>query len=208
MPNACRRSCYVPRVQVRALRSDELKTAAEMLALAFDADPLFAYCLPRERSRATWLRWFHLRALGECHAVGGAFTLEGGPEAGAIGIYPARTWPPTWQSLLRATPFPPGLPPHRLVTVGLPAEQRLHAFHPKVPHVYVYVLGVHPSQQGRGLGGALLSHAAAVAKESGAVSHLETSNPDNVRLYRRFGFEVVGEVATGGPPVWAMTTGA
>jgi ribosomal protein S18 acetylase RimI-like enzyme len=90
---------------------------------------------------------------------------------------------------------------------GLHLEGRIHALHPAEPHLYVYVLGVHPSQKGRGLGGALLRHVAGIAKAAGVVAHLETSNPDNLGLYRRFGYEVQAEVTShGGPPVWTMTT--
>lgn len=70
-----------------------------------------------------------------------------------------------------------------------------------------YVLGVHPSQKGRGLGGALLCDVEGIAKSERVVAHLETSNPDNLGLYRRFGYEVQEEItAHGGPPLWTMTT--
>ncbi|MBX3192069.1 MAG: GNAT family N-acetyltransferase [Labilithrix sp.] len=190
----------------RPLRDDELETAAATLALAFMNDPIFVFMMPAPKAREAWLRWFHLRALRECKSVGGAFTVEG-PEAGAIGLYPPGAWPPALRNLIGAIPIPPGLPPHRLITRGLRLERRIHALHPAAKHLYVYVLGVHPSKKGRGLGGALLRHAASLAREAGAVSHLETSNPDNLSLYRRFGFEVTSEVtAHGGPPVWVMTT--
>jgi ribosomal protein S18 acetylase RimI-like enzyme len=194
-------------VDIRPLRRSELSTAAAILSLAFDADPLFRYFLPRPASRAKWLRWFHLRALNEAFAVGGAFTPAGGPETGAIAIYPPGAWPPSLLGELGATPLPRGLPPWRWVRWGLHLESRIHALHPAEPHLYVYVLGVHPSQKGRGLGGALLRHAAGLAKAAGVVAHLETSNPENLGLYRRFGYEVQVEVTShGGPPVWTMTT--
>jgi ribosomal protein S18 acetylase RimI-like enzyme len=179
-----------------------------MLTLAFERDPLFVDFLPKPASRAKWLRWFHLRALNEAFAVGGAYTLEAGPEAGAIGIYPPGAWPPSLLAELVAAPLPPGVPPWRFVRSGLHLERRIHALHPADRHLYVYVLGVHPSQKGRGLGGALLRHVTELAKIAEVVAHLETSNPDNVSLYRRFGFEVEAEITShGGPPVWTMTTG-
>lgn len=194
-------------MQVRPLLAAELTLAVETLALAFDADPLFCDFLPRPAERAKWLRWFHARALSECLAVGGAFTLEGGPATGVMGIYPPGTWPPSLLAELRAAPFPPSLPSWRFVHRGLRLDRRIHGLHPAGPHVYVYVLGVHPSQKARGLGGALLRHAGSIAKAAGVPSHLETSNPDNLSLYRHFGYEVRTELTShGGPPVWTMTT--
>lgn len=194
-------------MSIRPLRHTEIATAAGTLALAFDGDPLFRYFFPDAKDRAKWLRWFHRRALGEAHAVNGAFVLETGPQTGILGLYPPGRWPPKVRDLVGATPFPPGIPPWRLLVDGIPIEQRMHRLHPHAPHVYVYVLGVHPSLRGRGLGGVLLRHAGAIAKAAGVVSHLETSNPENLGLYRRFGFEVKNEIDShGGPPVWTMTT--
>jgi ribosomal protein S18 acetylase RimI-like enzyme len=191
---------------VRPLLRPELQVAAHTLALAFDADPLFLDLLPAPAARQKWLDWFFLRALKESFAVGGAFTLEGGPEVAVMGLYPSGTWP-SWLGEIRATSLPPGIPTWRFVRSGLHVERRIHELHPEGPHLYLYVLGVHPSQKGRGLGGALLRHAMASARAAGVVSHLETSNPDNLSLYRRFGFETREEITShGGPPIWTMTT--
>lgn len=195
------------RVNVRPLLRSEVEAAAATLALAFDGDPFFRYLLPRPASRARWLNWFHRCALRESFAVGGAFTVEGGPDAGAMGVYPPGTWPPSWGAKLRAWPPPPGVPSWRFFRAGLHVDRRIHALHPAGRHLYVYVLGVHPSRKGRGLGGVLLRKAASLADAAGVPSHLETSNPDNLGLYRRFGYAVKTEITThGGPPVWTMST--
>jgi len=196
---------------VRPLRENELETATQTLALAFDDDPLFRYLMPGRRTRPPWIRWFHRRALRECLRVGGALTIDG-PEVAVVGLYPAHTWPPSFLASVRTFPLPPlpwALPPPRLLTVGLGIESRIHRAHPSEPHVYIYVLGVHPLQKGKGFGGALLRHAKKLAEDAGARGHLETSNPVNLSLYRRFGYEVTETIEVrGAPPVWTMTTGA
>ena len=74
------------------------------------------------------------------------------------------------------------------------------ALHPHEPHWYLPLIGVDPAYQGRGLGSALLSHAAAMADEAGLPAYLEATNLNNRRLYERHGFEVVGEIQYGSSP--------
>jgi ribosomal protein S18 acetylase RimI-like enzyme len=193
-------------MRVRPLQRAELAVAAATFVLAFDGDPLFRDFLPRPEERAKWLRWLFVRALRESLAVGGAFTLDDGPEAASICLYPPGAWPPSLLGVLRAAPLPPAIPSWRFMRHGLALEHRIHTLHPAEPHVYVFVLGVHPSRQGRGLGGALLRHAEELARAANVPSHLETANPVNLSLYRRFGYEVQTELTShGGPPVWTMT---
>ena len=194
---------------IRPLHADEIRPAAATLALAFMDDPLFRYMMPGERARRAWLQWFHHRALAECHRAGGALTI-GGPDVGVAGFYPPGTWPSSLRALLTSVPmlpFPHVLPPPRLATVGLRVEHRMSRVHPPEPHLYLYVLGVHPTQKGKGLGGALLRHLAAIANEANVRSHLETANPVNVSLYRKFGYEITTTIDVGAaPPLWTMTT--
>jgi ribosomal protein S18 acetylase RimI-like enzyme len=49
-------------------------------------------------------------------------------------------------------------------------------------------------RQGRGLGSALLKAGLARCDAEGAAAYLESSNPKNVPLYERHGFEVIGLV--------------
>jgi len=195
---------------VRPLRKDELATAASTLALAFDDDPLFRFFVPAPARRMATLRWFHQSALQECFAVGGAFTLvDGGPEAGALALLPPGAWPTPLHRTLRAVALPRALPTLRLIRAGLHLEHKIRALHPAQPHVYVYLLGVHPERKGQGKGATLLRHARAMSAEAGCVTHLETSNPVNLPFYKRFGLEVATEITShGGPPVWTMTTRA
>ena len=191
---------------VRVLRREEIGPAARTLALAFDDDPIFRYLLPRADQRAGWLRWFHTRTLTESFISRGAHVIEDGPQLGVIGLFAPGAWPPRFLSTLRAAPLPRHLPTLRLLTAGLPIEAQMRVRHPRAPHVYVYVVGVHPTRKGQGLGGALLRKAVDDADRAGVAAYLETSNPVNLDLYRRFGFEVDGEIRVGAAPtVWTMT---
>nr|WP_257785612.1 GNAT family N-acetyltransferase [Pedobacter steynii] len=59
-------------------------------------------------------------------------------------------------------------------------------FHPTEPHWYLPMIGVDPAHQGAGVGSALM---------------IESSNPKNISLYKRHGFEVIGTIQSGNSPV-------
>lgn len=189
---------------VREMKKDERRDLVAMLSESFLEDPLFVWFLPEERARRSWLAWFHNRVLNETVPHGGAFTLDS-PSDGAVLVYPPGKWPPSALASFAAWPVPPGLPSWRFLVQGLHVDSRIHASHPKGSHLYIYVLGVHPKQKGKGLGGALLRHALAIADAAHVESYLETANPVNLPLYRKFGFEVTSEITThGGPALWTM----
>ena len=73
--------------------------------------------------------------------------------------------------------------------------------------MYLDAIGVDPSQQGHGVGTALMRAGLERARELGVDAFLETGVAANVHYYDRFGFEVVeaGEV-DGGPHIWFMRT--
>jgi ribosomal protein S18 acetylase RimI-like enzyme len=73
--------------------------------------------------------------------------------------------------------------------------------HPDQPHWYLPMIGVEPSRQGRGHGAALLRHQLARCDDEGTLAYLESSNPRNISLYLRHGFEITGEIQAGSSPV-------
>jgi ribosomal protein S18 acetylase RimI-like enzyme len=72
--------------------------------------------------------------------------------------------------------------------------------------MYLLLLGIDPSQQGRGLSTPLLQPSLDLFDQQGLPCYLDTHNPNNVSLYQRFGFEVVHEGDIPGTSVqhWAM----
>lgn len=73
--------------------------------------------------------------------------------------------------------------------------------HPQEPHWYLPFIGVDPSVQGRGVGAALMKQAVTRFDADGVVAYLESSNPRNISLYERFGFERTGEIQMGNAPL-------
>ena len=89
-------------------------------------------------------------------------------------------------------------------TVGeVLGEMDVH--HPKEPHWYLSTIGVDAAHQGKGLGAKLLQGGLARCDEEGLIAYLESSNPANISLYERHGFNVEAEIRKGdSPPVFPM----
>lgn len=82
-------------------------------------------------------------------------------------------------------------------------DDAVHAALPTYPFWYLGVLGTHPDSAGRGWGRAVMRAGLARAAADGLPAILETSNPANVELYRRAGWEVVGSLSEP-VPTWIM----
>jgi ribosomal protein S18 acetylase RimI-like enzyme len=83
--------------------------------------------------------------------------------------------------------------------------EQMGTCHPHEPHWYLPMIGVHPREQGRGCGSALLRRALARCDRDGLPAYLESTNPRNVSLYKRFGFKPVGWIQTASsPPIIPM----
>jgi ribosomal protein S18 acetylase RimI-like enzyme len=86
-----------------------------------------------------------------------------------------------------------------------PIFEQMASFHPNEPHWYLPMIGVEPSRQGNGIGSALLQNTLANCDADGLPAYLESSNPKNISLYERFGFEQIGTIRSGdAPPLFPM----
>lgn len=71
---------------------------------------------------------------------------------------------------------------------------------------YLQFIGVRPSAQRTGLGGAAARAGLELARAAGKPAWVEVMNPENLGYYRHLGFETVVEfdIPEAGPHVWAM----
>lgn len=90
--------------------------------------------------------------------------------------------------------------PHRMEEIGGFMAQ-MDNFHPKEPCWYLPMIAADPFATGQGLGAALMKHALAIIDSAGLPAYLESSNPRNISLYARHGFEAMGEIQVGSSPV-------
>ena len=79
--------------------------------------------------------------------------------------------------------------------------EAMSTYHPQDPCWYLPMIAVDPNHQGMGIGAQLMKHALAMIDSYGALAYLESSNPKNISLYERHGFEQMGQIRVGGSPI-------
>lgn len=166
-----------------------------VLMLAFSSDPMARWVNPDPSQYLNHFSSF-ARAFG-----GGAFSNESAYYID--GYCGAALW------------LPPGSSPDEEVMINLmevSASNSIKAdiygvfeemsnYHPSEPHWYLPLIGVDPSQQNKGYGSALMKHALTMCDRDNQPAYLESSNPRNISLYERHGFEVIGKIQVGSSPI-------
>lgn len=190
-----------------AAATSDLEQPARDLAAAFSDYPMFQWFMRTDaRREAALLDLFRLMLREIGHPQGKVMRPATGGAA-AVWIPSSRmTANPLWRELIS---LPTLIRATGLARFGRMAAMReaMDKNHPMdTPHMYLWLLGVHPSAQGLGVGSRLLSAGLAEADAQGLPAFLETSTESNVALYRRHGFEVTGDyfIQPGSPPTWTM----
>lgn len=194
-------------IDVSPVRRTDIPGLAGALARAFFDDPVMKWVQPdADRRRAALPGLFG--ALTRYHFLAG----RGSEVAVAdVGVGAAALWDPPGRQV--HTPreqlamLPAVLRAFRgRLAAGRAVSDLMKASHPEEPHWYLAVLGSDPFVRGCGFGYALLQSRLERCDAEYAPAYLESSNPDNVPYYERFGFEVTGEIVLpdGGPSLWPM----
>jgi ribosomal protein S18 acetylase RimI-like enzyme len=193
---------------IATLRRDQLRDASQVLARAFDDDPVFRYLYPASRRR----RWSCRSFLGAVARDGVPFgevwvATDAGRVIGAAGWLPDGAYPPSrWRAVRQLVASWPALLTLHTFRDGLRYLTETEKLHPKEPSWYLAVIGIDPERQGEGLGGKLLDVVLDRLDATHVPAYLETSTEGNVAWYRHHGFEVQHEIrpAPNGPPIWTM----
>ena len=98
--------------------------------------------------------------------------------------------------------------PARALARVMAYDRAVHAALPATPFWYLGVLGTHPAHAGRRWGHAVMRAGLRRAAADGLPAMLETSNPANVELYRRAGWEVANVVEAAPLTIWIMLSRA
>jgi GNAT superfamily N-acetyltransferase len=197
----------VTRIDVRAARRDDVHELSATLGRAFFDDPVMAWMLPNAGPRARKLPRIFATMTRHHHLAGGGVEVA----LGDAGIGAAALWDPPGRataSRLEEMLMIPGFIRAfgSRVAVAQAAQEAMHRVHPEEPHWYLAVIGSGPSVRGKGFGQALMRSRLDRVDAEHAPAYLESTKPDNVPYYQRFGFEVTGEIVlpNGGPSLWPM----
>ncbi|MBV8186730.1 MAG: GNAT family N-acetyltransferase [Alphaproteobacteria bacterium] len=180
---------------VTSATAEDKAVAIAVLTLAFAGDPATRWTWPDPKGYLTAFARFAEAFGGAAFAKGSAHYIDGA--ATALWLPPgSEPDEAAMVELFEATADP------ATANDGPQVMQQMASYHPREPHWYLPLLGVDPARQGQGLGGRLLEHATRLFDRDGAVAYLESSNPRNVSLYQRHGFEELGRIQVGSSPVF------
>jgi ribosomal protein S18 acetylase RimI-like enzyme len=191
---------------VRRVVPADVPTLVEVLARAFDDDPVPQWLFRGDRRRRRGLRTFFAIQLRHMYLERGEVYTTADLAGAAMWSPPGRQRP-GWRDLMRLVPVMPYL-------TGLgrdtPEAARLlsavDAARPHEAHWYLATLGTDPDRQRSGVGSALLRAVLDNVDTEGLPAYLESSKETNLSFYGQHGFEVTGEIRTprGGPTLWLM----
>jgi ribosomal protein S18 acetylase RimI-like enzyme len=189
---------------LRRATGADVPALGKMLARAFWDDPVACWACKPERLRPAMLERFHSARLRQLLAHEAVWTTDALSSA-ALWASPgnAHTTPRQDLELMAGELRPRLVWRLPLVASGLLRVQRAHPHDP--PHWYLAVLGTDPSEQGQGLGSAMLRPVLELCDSDGVAAYLESSKERNIDFYARHGFRVTGELRLPrGPSVWPM----
>jgi ribosomal protein S18 acetylase RimI-like enzyme len=199
MVGFCSEADLMTRPIIKTATASDEASAIAVVVLAFSTDPAARWTWP---DPDRYLRHFPdaIRAFGgKAFAHDSAYCVDG--------YSGAALW------------LPPGISPDEEVLMavlqgtgsaqfqqdGVAVVEQMGRYHPQEPHWYLPFIGVDPSQQGKGHGSALMQHGLVPCDRDQALAYLESSNPKNIPLYERHGFELLGTIQVGtSPPIFPM----
>jgi ribosomal protein S18 acetylase RimI-like enzyme len=179
---------------IGVMTPEDESAAIQTIVLAFAADPMARWTWPNAKN--------YLAAMPRMVPAFGGRAFERGSAYRTAGYRGIALW------------LPPGVEPdddglnevmqstvsESQLEAGAAVFEQMAKYHPQEPHWYLPLIGVDPAHQGKGIGDALMSYALDRCDRERVPAYLESSNPRNISLYRRHGFEPVGTIQAGSSP--------
>jgi ribosomal protein S18 acetylase RimI-like enzyme len=190
------------KLNIKAAAPSEQAQAVNTIVLAFSADPAARWAYPAAHEYLTHFPAFVRAFGGRAFARGSAYCAQNAEGCAGAALWLAPGVEPDEEALVALL---------RSTVQGRAREEVFEVFeqmgryHPSEPHWYLPLIGVDPARRGRGYGSALMEHALAHCDRDRTPAYLESSNPKNIPLYERHGFELLGTIQVGSsPPVFPM----
>ena len=194
------------------LKSPEIDRASEILAQAFNQDPMFRYLgigeAEQARVNVDALKWFCKMGLRNCQPYNHIYTTADDLKGVAAWIPPGKSEMNIWQVLSMLFALPGKVGWHRLgrcLSLFSTLIER-ESDEMTEPHWTLSLLGVAPSDRGQGIGSLLLQPVFEQADREGMPCYLATFTEQAVRFYQKHRFVILwqGEVSGGSPCIWTM----
>lgn len=201
-------------IEPNNLLASQKDRLSEVLASAFNDDPLYLHIFPDNNERSRSLKRLFGAVVGYSLKYGQVNSTPSVAGA-ACWLSPGNTKVTFWRMLRTGLAFQRTMA--RLssdargqLMQALAYSDEIHTRLVAGPamnsHWYLWALGVSPTSQGQGIGGQLIRPVLLQSDSSRNSCYLETMNMRSVAFYQRWGFEVRSEeVIPGvGVKVWSM----
>jgi GNAT superfamily N-acetyltransferase len=193
--------------QARPARKADIRELSATLSRAFYDDPVMRWILPDDDTRSKHLTTMFAVMTRHHHlSRGGVEVARDGPDVGAAALWdPPNQWQESRRAQLAMTPAFLRVFGFR-AALARSVQELMKREHPEEPHWYLAAIGSDPTVRGQGFGQVLMRSRLDRCDAEYCPAYLESSKPENVPYYERFGFVVTQEIAlpNGGPPLWAM----
>jgi ribosomal protein S18 acetylase RimI-like enzyme len=179
---------------VRKVSSGGEAAAIETIVLAFSEDPVARWVFPEKHDYLTSFPKFAWAFGGAAFPNNSAYCTEdlGGA---ALWLPPNVEFDEDAIISLMGTATPESIRGDVFAVFD-----QMNQYHPTEPHWYLSLIGVDPAHQRKGYGGALMKRALEQCDRAHMAAYLESTNPRNVSLYQRHGFEALGTIQKGSSP--------
>ncbi|PIG94300.1 GNAT family N-acetyltransferase [Gloeocapsopsis sp. IPPAS B-1203] len=177
------------------LKRSQIDAASEVLAQAFNNDPMFRYfALEDEPARLDLINWVAKTILRYSQHYNHIYTTQDDLKGIAVWLPPGK-YPLNDLRLLLSGLYriPPKLRFNRFRQL-IALYSKIEEYHQQdLPekHWYLNMLGVSPAYQSQGVGSLLLQPILKQADQEKLPCYLETSTEKGVRFYQKQGFQVL-----------------
>lgn len=179
---------------IKTATASDRERAIATITLAFAADPMARWSYPEPQAYLSHFPNLVRAMAGKAFECGTAHYVEGFPAA-ALWLPPHVE--PAMDELMALAQQTVREQVHGDM---MSVVEQMGRYHPAEPHWYLPMIGVDPPRQGKGHGSALLAHALIACDRKNELAYLESSNPRNVPLYERHGFQLLGKIQVGSSP--------
>ncbi len=208
MHAVCENVCVSTKI-VR-LADSQIPAAGATLARAFHDDPLMIYAIPDAAERTRLLPDVYARMIRFGTLTGEVYVTAGTLEGVALWLPPNAKWSREniEASGMHETPAVIGNDAYQRYRDVVGREWQARERDMTAPCWYLFLLGVEPRSQRRGLGGALMRPILNRSDSEQVACYLETENARNVAFYLKHGFELIvngEEAGTSGVRFWTFS---